>query len=371
MAREIQSKYFVEAAAKLLDVLECFTSHDEELSATEVAARTGLSYTSAFRLLYTLEGRGYVMRPSGKKRYLLVPNRKRFRIGYAALGKIRFAKEVTWGIISAARRRGVTLLVKDNELNPSKALLNVDELIAEHIDLLIEYQWHEPTGHVIAAKCHNAGIPVIAVTFPQPGAYYFGANDYEAGSIAGDFLCDFVQKEWKGQVDACYVLLGKRMQSTQETRKVGLLHALSKRLPDVVPSDIRLAAPAFAPHEGYNFMKAFPDGTSRHPRRLLIAALTDPVAIGAEKAIEEAGMTDRTFIIGQGGALDVRTRIGKGGPLKASVAFFPESYGERVMAIALKILAGEQVPLANHTDHVVLTADNLAEYYPQGKSATA
>jgi ribose transport system substrate-binding protein len=365
MARKIESKYFVEAAAKLLDVLESFSNHEEELSTTEVAARTGLGYTSAFRLLYTLETRGYVMRAAGKKRFLLAPNRKRFRIGYATLGKIRFAKEVTWGIISAAKRRGIMLIIKDNELSPSKALLNVDELIADKIDLLVEFQWHEATAHLIAAKCHKAGIPVIAITFPQPGAYYFGANDYEAGQMAGDYICQFVRKEWNGDVDAFYVLLGKKMQSTQETRKVGLLHAISKGLPSLNPCDIRVPAPAFAPHDGYGFTKVFPfPKTRKSSRRVLIAALTDPLAIGAERAIGELGMNDFTMIIGHGGAHDARARLAKGGPFAASIAYFPESYGERVITLALKILGGESVPLISHTHHVVLTKENLPEYYP-------
>jgi ribose transport system substrate-binding protein len=370
MKKNVESRYFVEAAAKLLDVLESFTSPEEELSATEIAARTGLSYSSAFRLLYTLETRGYVMRPSRQKRYLLVPNRKGYRIGYAALGRIRFAKEVSWSIISAARKRGIELIVRNNELSPAKALLNVDELIAEKIHLLIEYQWHEATGHLIAAKCHEAGIPMVAVSFPQPGAYYFGANDYEAGRIAGDFLCDFVKQQWKGDVDGCYVLLGEKMRSTQETRKAGLLDVLAKRLPAVVPRDILMAAPAFAPHEGYNFAKAFPGRRGRRSKHLLVAALTDPLAIGAARAIQAAGNQDRAIVVGFGGARDVRSHLGGRGPLKGSVGFFPECYGEAVIGLALKILRGQKAPLVTHTNHVMLTADNALDYYRQTRHST-
>jgi hypothetical protein len=34
------------------------------------------------------------------------------------------------------------------------------------------------------------------------------------------------------------------------------------------------------------------------------------------------------------------------------------------MQLALKVLAGEKVPLTSYTPHVVLTAQNLQEYYP-------
>jgi ribose transport system substrate-binding protein len=367
MKREVKSRYYVEAAAKLLDVLDSFTHHEEELSITEIATRAGLSYGSAFRLLYTLETRGYVMRPSGKKRYLLVPLRKRFRIGYAALGRNRFAKEVTWSIISAAKRWGIKLIVKNNELSAAKALLNVDELIAEKVDLLIEYQWHEPTGHLIAAKCHRAGVPVIAITFPQPGAYYFGGNDYEAGRMAGDFLYQLAENRWNGKVDGCYVLLGEKMRSTQETRKTGLLDVFAKRLPNTALHDILVTAPAFAPHGGYSIEKAVPGLLRRSLKRVLVAALTDPLAIGAEREISKAALQDRVMIAGYGGAHDARLQISKRGPFMGSVACFPECYGEPVMRLALNILDGQKAPLVTHVNHVVLTADNMLEYYPQGK----
>ena len=80
-------------------------------------------------------------------------------------------------------------------------------------------------------------------------------------------------------------------------------------------------------------------------------------------------MENQAVIVGQGGAVDARAHIEKGGPFRASVAYFPESYGERVMLLALKILEGQKIPLASHTNHVVLTAENVKEYYPDGRNA--
>src|SRR5579862_3594040 len=121
-----QARYFVEAAAKVLDVLESFASAEEFLTITEVARRANLTYSSAFRLLYTLEKRGYVMRRQGKKRYSLTPARKRYRVGYAALGSKGFGEEVSRSLAVAARRLGVSLLAKNNGFSLSKALTNAD-----------------------------------------------------------------------------------------------------------------------------------------------------------------------------------------------------------------------------------------------------
>ena len=95
-----------------------------------------------------------------------------------------------------------------------------------------------------------------------------------------------------------------------------------------------------------------------------MAALFDRVGIGASKAVKKMGLGNRVVIVGLGAGRDARESLHRGGPFRASVAFFPQSYGERVIAIALKILAGEKVPLTSYTNHVVLTRANLGQYYP-------
>jgi ribose transport system substrate-binding protein len=365
MAGEVESRYFVEAASKLLDVLESFSSRDEELSITEVARRTSLTYSSAFRLLYTLENRGYVMRVAGRKRYRLTPPRRRFRIGYAGLQASRFQREVTWSLVSAAHKLAVVLVVRHNdEFNISKAILNADRLLSENIDFLIEYQFNETAGHVIAAKCQEAGVPCLAINVPQPGAYYFGGNNYATGTLAGEFLSQFTHTQWKGRPVKCIVLPGKGLPSTQEARIAGLQNSLCKELPQFKRSDVIIAPPTLSSNEAYTVTREILQNVGGSGQRLLFAAITDPLGFGAEKALREAALEDHSIIIGQGGARDARQHIESGGAFRASVAFFPDTYGERVLSLALQVLEGRKVALASYANHVVLTPENLREYYP-------
>ena len=366
MKSEVESRYFVDAASKVLDVLESFSSTDEELSITDVARRTHLTYSSAFRLLYTLEHRGYVHRATAKKQYRLTPARRRFRMGYAALRTTRFQREVTWSMVTAAQKLSTALLVRINdEFNIAKALLNADRLLAEKIDLLIEYQFNETASHLIAAKCHEAGVPVMAINCAQPGAYYFGGNNYLTGRLAADFLSQFANAHWRGQVSNCLIIPAKGLGSTQEARIAGLRDGLREGLPGLRAADVSVAPPALTVAEAAaatgSVLRSLP---ARKRRRMLIAALTDPLGIGAERAVRGAGLADNAVIIGQGGAQDARRRIVAGGPFRASVAFFPDSYGEKVLSFATRVLEGERVALTGYANHVVLTADNLQEYYP-------
>jgi ribose transport system substrate-binding protein len=364
-----KNRYFIEAAARTLDVLESFTDSAEQLSIVEIARRARQPYTSAFRFLYTLEQRGYVMRVPGKRRYRLVSSRKRIRIGYAALGKIAFASEVTRSLQAAARRFGIALVAADNEDNPSKTLANAEQLLADRINVLIEFQRSDTVSHLIAIKCRDAGIPAIAINFPQPGAYYFGADSFKTGWLAGHYLRQFAQEHWCDKPMMCLLIPSKGVGSTQSTREAGLHEALDTTQDSGECLRYEKLAPGVTAQEGYRLTRQFL--RKRVPRRVrfLVAAFSDPLAIGAERALREAGFDQRSVVVGQGGTAEGRRHILRGGLLKASVAYFPESYGDRVLKLATRIVEGEHPPLATYTDHVVLTEHNICDFYDQNDEA--
>ena len=246
----------------------------------------------------------------------------------------------------------------------SKTLANADALLEERIHLLIEYQANEAVAQLISAKCHEAQIPVIAVNFSLPGAYYFGANNYLAGKMAGRFLCEFASGIGRKGVNKFLILPGRGMGSTQEVRVTGIRDSLRQSLLRLPQTDILTAPPGLTTHDGYRATKELLQPLRSSSKKFLIAALTDPLGIGAARAVSKMGMGDNTCIVGQGGDDDARQYLRRGRAFVASVAYFPHTYGERVMQLALKVLAGEKVPLTSYTPHVVLTAQNLQECYP-------
>ena len=69
--------------------------------------------------------------------------------------------------------------------------------------------------------------------------------------------------------------------------------------------------------------------------------------------------------MGQGGSVEARMELRRPGTfLVGTTAFFPESYGENIMALALDILAEKHVPPAVFVKHQLLTKTNLSHYYP-------
>jgi DNA-binding IclR family transcriptional regulator len=58
-------RYTVDAAAKALELLSVFSFREPRLSLAELAARTGIPRATAFRLLSTLEGSGFLVKVHG------------------------------------------------------------------------------------------------------------------------------------------------------------------------------------------------------------------------------------------------------------------------------------------------------------------
>src|SRR5206468_11088597 len=112
-----------------------------------------------------------------------------YRIGYAEQGTdYQFSKVVSGGLQRAAAAEGIELISVDNRYSPKIAQRNADVLVREKVDLVIEFQTDEHVAPIVASKYREAGIPLIAIEVPHPGATYFGANNYEAGLIGGRHL---------------------------------------------------------------------------------------------------------------------------------------------------------------------------------------
>jgi ribose transport system substrate-binding protein len=100
-------------------------------------------------------------------------------------------------------------------------------------------------------------------------------------------------------------------------------------------------------------------------RRILLGAVNDPCALGALSAFEKADWEGQYAVIGQGGAIEARRELRKPNThLIGTIGYFPETYGESIMAIAHALLRQETGAAAMFTKHQLITAQNVDRLYP-------
>ena len=344
-------------------MLNAFQDESEHLPLRDLALRTGLTPSRAFRLLYTLERAGLVEKV-GSARYRVRIRRLDkpvYTIGFAGqTTESAFAVEVAEGVRTEAETRGMQLIELDNRWSPTAAVRNAEQLIRQKVDLAIEFQTFANVAPQVASRFHEADIPLIAIDIPHPGATYFGADNYRAGMIAGRALGQWAREHWNGRVDTVALLEIRAVGPMMEARLEGVLTGIREILPELSPSTVvRIDSGGETPGGLSATRRALKRGG-----RTLVGAGNDPAALGALKAIAEAGAANRCVVASQGASAEGRRELRRtGSRLIGSVGYFPERYGEQLLDLAEQILSGRKTPPAVFVEHELITRENVDRLY--------
>jgi ribose transport system substrate-binding protein len=364
LCRTVRDRYLIKSLVHATTLLGAFESPGEVLRLRDLVSRTGFSKGLCFRLVHTLHHCGLVEKVDERCYRLTaeIRRRRRYRIGYAAQGQdSSFPREVHGGLVRAAAREQIELIVVDNRYQPSTALRSAEHLIREKVDLVIEFQTDESVAPAIASLYHEANIPMIAIDIPHPGATYFGANNYDAGLIAGRYLGRWAKQLWAGCVDELLLI--------ELVRAGPMLRARMRGIPAGVKEMLHTEGYKTVSIDGDGQFKTSLERVRKHLREskaryVLVGSANDPSALGAARAFQEAGRTATCAIVGQNAEPDARMELREPRtPLVASVGYFPEKYGDGLLRLALDLLARKPVPPAVFVRHQLVTRENVDQLY--------
>jgi ribose transport system substrate-binding protein len=362
---EQSAPYQVESVARACRLLRIL-QNEGSLPLFELAEFARLSRPTVFRLMNTLLINGMVVK-DGSRKYRLTggfsPGR-RYKIGYLAeTGETSFYRAVSRGLIESAKRAGVDLVVLNSQQSPDVALTNVERMLAEDVDLVMMFQSYSQIAAVISTRAGNRKMPLIAIEMPHPNAIYFGVDNCRAGLTAGRYLAHWAQRHWKGEVDEILLIGAPRAGSLPEARLTGSLLGINEVLPN--SSQARIST-----INGDWQFDVSREGVKRHldktkATRILVSAIFDPSALGALQAFRDADRLQDCAIVGQNGSIEARLQMRKSNScLIGSVAYFPERYGEQLIALALDILTLRvPVPNAVFIKHQLITPGNMKQHY--------
>jgi DNA-binding IclR family transcriptional regulator len=155
-SKESGEQYHLRAIARALDVLDCFTDESPELNLKEISSAIQLPESSLFRILLTLQGKGYLVQ-NADGAYCLAP-------------KLLFGK-----IYERAERLRVILrpflqqLVGRFDETASLAYLYGDRIQAlDTIESFHEFRMTNKPGRVLPPHCSSLGKAIAA--FQEPTA---------------------------------------------------------------------------------------------------------------------------------------------------------------------------------------------------------
>lgn len=277
--------------------------------------------------------------------------------------------EVRESFVLAARTHPVDLVFYDNHRDDARAIANADAAIARKVDLYVQYHRGAAANATIAEKLKAAGIPIVAINHPVPGAPLYTIDNAAAGRVAAEALAKFAALSWMG-TPIVAVIIG-RVSATAD-RVPERVQAISETLRVRAPSArVTLLDTQGNPAHASQLLAAF--FAANPNRKVLIAATDDATALAAKAAAEAASRVRDAVIVGHGvdrsvhGGINDRKEIdpvNRGSIVLGSVAFYLDRLGYAVLPLAVQILRGEQVPAQTTVPHKLITAANVFVEYP-------
>jgi ribose transport system substrate-binding protein len=351
---------------KGLRALQAVEKSQHPITIQEIAMATGIQRLAVYRLLNTLVQHGYVQRDE-RKRYRIASRCRRTTIGYLTpMEETPFRRDLHASIRTAAEQLGFDLQVRSSgEDDKTGVLENAKALLEAHVDVVLFFQPSESVGHMLADCFFHAGVPFITIECPVQGGIYFGANNFQAGKLAGLELGRFARERWQGYFDRVILLEGSNTSPNVQARLAGVLAGLGEVLGEIEESRVVHLLGRSCRESSREAMagqlRRLGKGT-----RLLISGFNDPICVGALKAIRTVGREKDVAMVGQNATAEGRAEIRRPKScFLASVGYFPERYGAKLLRLASAVVRGETVPPAVYTEHRILNRQNIDHYYPE------
>jgi ribose transport system substrate-binding protein len=358
-------RYYIKVLGKAIEIINAMGRIGAGARLSDIADACHLDLATALRILHTFERHGWVAKDTRTKKFKLLVGSRQYRVGYAQLcGGLPFSDTVTHGLVEAARTALVQLFPLDNEFDVERAIEHARWMIREKVDFAIECQRHSKIAPVLADMFAKARIPTLAIDIPQPGALFFGPNNYTTGLTLGEAAGRFVQKKWRGGLDQVLVLEAFAAGAHTHSRITGFLEGLQRAVKAPGVRRVVRRDGKGTEEDGYNVaLKFFREMKPR--KRLLIAAINDISALGAVRAARELGREQYTGIVGHD--LSPAERVlaeikDADSPFVATISVFPEEYGKKILSIILRWLRNEQVPPTTYTEMALVVRENVDEF---------
>lgn len=286
-----------------------------------------------------------------------------YKIGYISLGdSVPFVKLVSDGIKEAADAAGQELLFCDSEIDAAKALACAQNLKVQGAQGVLNFQVFQDSSPEICTA--YGSVPTIAIDIVQPPCQiaFMGANNREAGRMAGAAIGEYAKTEWNCDFTA-YVSLESTAAGAANTDRMGGYRDGFKEFCEIPADKERVLDGADrtdpALEQVTNLLGALPGD------RIVVVAINEDGILGAIGAANTLGRQDDLFYSGQGTDPSIWKDIACNPNYIASTAYFPERYGTLLIPNMVAALQGETIPANIFTEHEIVTKDNIRTIYPE------
>lgn len=268
-----------------------------------------------------------------------------------------------------AKEMGFTLIALDAQGNIEKQIADVDDLLAQNVDALL-INAIDPEAIVPATRAATrAGVPVIGFdTLIDPSGEFVTvvlSNNFENGRAVGAYAAQFYQDK----PAKAAVMSGTKGNTPGRDRRTGFFTGfIEQELLTKGKCTLELQVQGWGDWGQEEGLKAMEDIVVAYPDINMLIAENDNMALGAMKAIAEAGMQDqiRIFAVcdGQKEAMALIKNNNEGNYMATGMND-PALVANTAIDVALEIVqkGASDMPKTYFTPPIAVTKENVDQYY--------
>ncbi|MHC4475804.1 MAG: substrate-binding domain-containing protein [Planctomycetota bacterium] len=291
---------------------------------------------------------------------------KDIKIGMSmyTLGAPYFAAQVNAAKKKAAEL-GLDLVANEARDDMVAQLANVEDLLAQGIDLLI-LNPKDPQGLIPATKAATrAGVPVIVIDSTIDPAADFVTTIQSNNLANGELIGQWLVRQMKGEPIRMALISGVPGNPVGKERRQGVFRGIiEQQLRTGAKARFEIVAQGWGDwyHEGG--LKAMEDIIVAHPEINVMLAENDSMALGALEAIREAGREDDILVLAAADGQKEALKLIKEGKYGATGMNNPVLIAETAIEVGLAVLQGKaDFPKVSYTPAVCITRENVDKYY--------
>ena len=262
-----------------------------------------------------------------------------------------FYKDLEAGLAEEAGRRGFRLVVQAADDDLTAQARQIEDFVTKKVDAIVLIPVESNTVAAALKGAAAAKIPVFTADIAANGAdvvSHVASDNHQGGRLAGEAMARFLGG--KGKV----VVIDQPSVSSVQDRVRGFEEAIKGH------PGIEIVGKPAGGGERVKAQAVMEDALTRHADLSGAFGINDDSALGALRAVEQAGRTG-LVIIGYDANPEAREAILRGSALKADVVQYPRQIGARTIDAVARHLAGEKVEKITPVEVGTVDSQSLAK----------
>lgn len=262
-----------------------------------------------------------------------------YTIGWSVYNsQYEFFADMQQGVIDKAEELGLDIILHDQKSSTTEMVTGVIKLLEQGIDALVISPFNPRAMPIIVNMANEMNIPVIVVDIGTGGTdidAFIISDSFGGGVYAGEYALALIDKY---NIDSKNIAILKVEETSEYARRRGegfknVMHDRNY----ITVSEITANSETI---EGYNAMKLVLE--TYKDDLAVVFAENDRMALGAAKAIEEAGKKGDILVIGFDGIPSAIEAINEG-RMQGTIAQQQYNMGQLGVEYAKRILLNEPI----------------------------